>query len=108
MADYPSITYTTDSSVEDMDGRLVERMDNGDLRAREMWGAVKAQWRLTHVVDTTDAATLRAHHAAHLDATFSFTDLDTGGTHTVAYLRPPRRAYLGGDMVRVTVELGEV
>lgn len=108
MADYPSIAYTDQSRASIEDGRIVERTDAGTARARDLWGGTKRTWRLEHVVDTTDLGTLTDHHAAHLDASFSFTDHDST-TWTVIYGEAGIDIeYLGGGMHRVSIELAEV
>lgn len=107
MADYPSIDYTIQSDVLAQGGHATERTDGGALKSRSLWSAVKRQWNLEHVVNSTDAAAILAHHAAHLSATFGFTDAGDSTAYTVAYADDPRVSYLGGDMRRIRVTLEE-
>ena len=108
MADYPTLDAAIASQVEIQDGKRFERADDGTARAVVTWSGEKRTWRLVHLLDATDAATLYAHYAAHIESTFNFDDPETATTYAVMYRSPPAISYPAPDLMSITVVLEEI
>lgn len=107
MADYPSLGYTVSATKQHAAGRIVERTDGGAVRVRAMYAATKRRWDIEHYCTPAEAETIYDHFAAHLDATFSFTDQATDTAHTVIYGGDPATSYASKSTVIIRVALEE-
>ena len=107
MAQYPSIQYTKDSSIELLDGREVYRAGNGKARAHVMWDETKVRLVLQHVAVTlTERDEIVNHYLAHKEEVFPV--VFEGAIYNVVYMVTPKMTPLGASLWTVVSEVEEV
>ena len=95
---YPTIPIAENFDRATRDGRQADTAADGFSRIRKLHADRVATFTVTHAYITqAQVATLLAHYASNLTASFTFVAPDDGASYTVAYAaRPQIKLHLGG------------
>lgn len=87
MAAYPSLTTTMESTLVEVDGQVVDYMENNQPRVRNYADASRWEGVFIHVLNATDMHTLLTFYDDNRNAEFTYTwDAEgTGSPWVVTY-----------------------
>jgi len=72
MATYPTLNTGVDSTLQEIDGQIVEYMEDNSIRIRNYADSTRFRARLVHRISPTDAATLKTFYEVNRLVSFTY------------------------------------
>lgn len=93
---YPSIPALRTGGSERISGHAPQRATNGTLKVRRLFTAEKTDFKLEHIVDAGQLATLEAFYQANKDLNVQLTGPEDGATYICRFVGAPQYQRQGG------------
>jgi hypothetical protein len=90
MATYGTFPQLISSTEEGIDDIKIDRATNGAVKARSFFAVRKRRWKLRHLLNATDLATLLSFYDSYRTAANTFVWVRDGSTYTVLFEGPPQ------------------
>lgn len=106
---YPSLLKLRTSTTDRASGHEPQRATNGTLKVRRMNTTEKTEFRVEHLLNAAQMATLEAFYQANKDLNVELIGTEDGLTYITRFVAPPQYRRQGGGAHWVaSVRLSEV
>lgn len=106
---YPTLLKLRTSTTERSSGHAPQRATNGTLKVRRLATTEKTEFRVEHLLNAAQVATLEAYYQANKDLNVALPGTEDGLTYITRFVGAPQYKRQGsGAFWLATVQLSEV